>query len=226
VEKEKVTKHKHTPQATTGSNSSRSILVETIGEGTDSTNEGIEEVDTIENSKGSLDSISKPGTDADPDTGPENYDQKKELDAIGREARERKATKADDAAVPEELWEEHLLNDRPTPWNVCDDDRPTLRRAMNLMRARMLRWWKKKVTTSFLGWTHHQYKGLAAIGEEAPAATRHEHGNFSWKQAGSTAEYHDKYHWTPTGRVAYHSWWKRHYFLGGTNLEPGADAVV
>jgi hypothetical protein len=117
--------------------------------------------------------------DADPDTGPENSDQKKELDAIGREARERKATKADDATVPEELWEAHLLNDGPTPWNVCDADRPQLRRAMNLMGAGMLGWWKRKVTTSFLGWTHHQYKGLAVIGKEALVATRHEHGTFS-----------------------------------------------
>jgi hypothetical protein len=41
---------------------------------------------------------------------------KEVLHEIAREKRERKATKADDAAVPEYLWEEHLLNDCPTPW--------------------------------------------------------------------------------------------------------------
>jgi hypothetical protein len=38
------------------------------------------------------------------------------LHDIAQEKRERKATKADDADVPEYLWEEHLLNDCPTPW--------------------------------------------------------------------------------------------------------------
>eukprot|EP00978_Attheya_sp_CCMP212_P020469 scaffold58660_cov26-Attheya_sp.AAC.1 len=33
------------------------------------------------------------------------------LDAIQREARERLATKADDAEVPTYLWEEHLIDD-------------------------------------------------------------------------------------------------------------------
>jgi hypothetical protein len=66
-------------------------------------------------------------------------DKKQELDAIAREARERKATKADDAEVPEYLWwEDHLLNDGPTPWYMSDEDRPKLRRAMNLLRAQML----------------------------------------------------------------------------------------
>jgi hypothetical protein len=40
---------------------------------------------------------------------------KQVLHEIAREKREWKATKADDAAVPEYLWEEHLLNDCPTP---------------------------------------------------------------------------------------------------------------
>ena len=33
------------------------------------------------------------------------------LAEIAREARERKATKADDAEVPIYLWEEHMIND-------------------------------------------------------------------------------------------------------------------
>jgi hypothetical protein len=74
------------------------------------------------------------------------------LEGIAREARERKeATKADDAEVPEYLWEEHLLDDGSTSWFVSEEDGPKLRRAMNLLQARMLRWWKKKITTSFLG---------------------------------------------------------------------------
>jgi hypothetical protein len=41
---------------------------------------------------------------------------KEVLEKIGREKRERKATKADGALVPEYLWEEHLLHDCPIPW--------------------------------------------------------------------------------------------------------------
>jgi hypothetical protein len=60
---------------------------------------------------------------------------KEVLHEIAREKRERKATKADDAAVPEYLWEKHLLNDCPTPWVL--KERTRLRKAIRLFRARM-----------------------------------------------------------------------------------------
>jgi hypothetical protein len=37
-----------------------------------------------------------------------------DLEEVTREARERKATKSDDAEVPEYLWLEHLFDDAPT----------------------------------------------------------------------------------------------------------------
>jgi hypothetical protein len=77
-----------------------------------------------------------------------NRGTKELLHEIAREKRERKATKADDADVPEYLWEEHLLNDCPTPWIL--QERTRLRRAIRLLRARMLKWWKQRVTRSFL----------------------------------------------------------------------------
>jgi hypothetical protein len=52
--------------------------------------------------------------------------QKQEWDRLGQELRERKATKSDDAVVPEYLWEDHLLSDGPTPWEVSEEDRPRL----------------------------------------------------------------------------------------------------
>jgi hypothetical protein len=69
---------------------------------------------------------------------------KEVLHGIAREKRERKATKADDADVPEYLWGEHLLKDCPTPW--VRKERTRFRRAIRLLRARMLKWWKQRVT--------------------------------------------------------------------------------
>ena len=37
-------------------------------------------------------------------------------DELERNARERMATKSDNAAIPIYLWKEHLLKDGPTPW--------------------------------------------------------------------------------------------------------------
>jgi hypothetical protein len=67
---------------------------------------------------------------------------------VSRQHRERKATKSDDAEIPEDLWEDHLLSDGPTPWVVSD--RTKLREGMWLLRRRMLRWWKQNVTITFL----------------------------------------------------------------------------
>jgi hypothetical protein len=58
---------------------------------------------------------------------------KEVLHEIAREKREGKATKAGDADVPEYLWEEHLLNDCPTPWVL--QERTQLRRVIWLLRA-------------------------------------------------------------------------------------------
>jgi hypothetical protein len=72
-----------------------------------------------------------------------SQDTKDVLQEVAREKRERKATKADGAEVPEYLWEEHLLKDSPTPCVL--EERTRLRKAMNLMRRRMLAWWKGRV---------------------------------------------------------------------------------
>jgi hypothetical protein len=76
-------------------------------------------------------------------------EQKEEWERLARELRERKVTKSDDAAVPEYLWEEHLLSDGPTPWNISEADRPKLRRGMMLLRERMLRWVVEKEDHNF-----------------------------------------------------------------------------
>jgi hypothetical protein len=84
---------------------------------------------------------------ADPRACPfEAQKNKAVLEDIAREARQRKATKSDDAEMPTYLWEDYLMKDGPTPWNAVTTNMPTLRRGMNLMRRRMLAWWKQRVT--------------------------------------------------------------------------------
>jgi hypothetical protein len=75
----------------------------------------------------------------------------------------------------------------------------------------MLRWWKNRITTSFLSWTHDQYKGLRAISSDTPEAVQRKG---------------DEYVWTDSGKDKYRLWWKRRQFLAGRDLEPGADAIL
>jgi hypothetical protein len=42
------------------------------------------------------------------------------LNEVAREKQERKATKSDDAEIPEYFWEEHLLQDGAAPWVVAE----------------------------------------------------------------------------------------------------------
>ena len=75
---------------------------------------------------------------------------------INREHRERKATKSDTAPIPTYLWEEHLIEDAPTPWT--DKQKEGLARAMNLARDVGLRWWKRAVYRGFMRWSSEHHK--------------------------------------------------------------------
>jgi hypothetical protein len=69
---------------------------------------------------------------------------------ISREGRERKATKADDAEVPEYLWHEHVLEDCGRSWT--DSQKKALPPAAQVLQKGMLKHWKQKVLTLFLTW--------------------------------------------------------------------------
>jgi hypothetical protein len=68
----------------------------------------------------------------------ENAD-KVDLAEIARTKREQKVAKADDADVPEYLWLDHLMEDRPTPWP--EGSRELLPKAMNRLRKYLLGRW-------------------------------------------------------------------------------------
>jgi hypothetical protein len=46
----------------------------------------------------------------------------------------QKATQSNDSEIPTYLWEEHLLQDGPTPWDATTTDIPKLRLGMAMMR--------------------------------------------------------------------------------------------
>eukprot|EP00978_Attheya_sp_CCMP212_P020498 scaffold58732_cov29-Attheya_sp.AAC.1 len=84
----------------------------------------------------------------EPEPGPEIKDPL--FGEIDREKREGKATKSDDAEVHVYLWEEHLIDDGEFGWTT--EDLPRLRPLIEACKTMMLRWWKRKVTSSFFKW--------------------------------------------------------------------------
>jgi hypothetical protein len=78
------------------------------------------------------------------------------LDKISREHRQHKAVKSDNAQVPEYLWDSHLLEGcEGTNWNA--DVIGKVRTVTEWLRARMLGWWKRKVTSSYSAWVKTKY---------------------------------------------------------------------
>jgi hypothetical protein len=66
---------------------------------------------------------------------------------ISQEGQERKATKADDAEVPEYLWHEHVFKGCGRNW--MDEQKKALPQAAKLLQKGMLKHWKRKVLASF-----------------------------------------------------------------------------
>jgi hypothetical protein len=83
---------------------------------------------------------------------PSELDQLR-IQVVNAEATVKESTGA--LLVPECLWEEHLLHDCPTPWVLTE--RTRLRGGIRLLRKRMLGWWKRKITTSFLEWIREEH---------------------------------------------------------------------
>jgi hypothetical protein len=138
------------------------------------------------------------------------------LNEIAREKREGKATKADDAVVPELLWEEHLFDDCPTPWVL--EERTRLRWVIILLRARMLKWWNRRVARSFLAWVRREHPELEEAGGDELAVVRLDGGHYGWTSGDGGAD-------TLGGILVYQRWWKNRTMLAHADLGPGADAV-
>jgi hypothetical protein len=130
------------------------------------------------------------------------------LEDIARDKREQKVCKADDAAVPEYLWEEHLLNGlEEQQW---DESRlKKIRVLSNWLRSKMLRWWKRNVTVSYVKWAAEKYE---------LKDTTFPIDWVGWSGAC--------YSWTGAeGRGHYRSWWKRRLLITHQDFVPACDAI-
>jgi hypothetical protein len=117
--------------------------------------------------------------------------KRKILDKISRDLREKEAVKSDDAAIPEYLWEDHLVDDDIRDWS--HQDRVGLPCAMDLLRGRML-------TTSYLSWMKEEHprlrnKKTRVTEVEVSLRKNARGGRQSWWQNRE-----DGYRWKPGGR--------------------------
>jgi hypothetical protein len=99
--------------------------------------------------------------------------------------RERKAMKSDDAAVPEYLWLEYLVEDGPSEWSAKQQG--GLPAAMDLLPGRMLCWWKTCLTWSFWKWMkkiHPVVKQLTSRPRDTGVVWDAAVGRYRWKRLG------------------------------------------
>jgi hypothetical protein len=161
--------------------------------------------------KGSDDSSVKSKKDQnDPTTAPSAEMMESTFEHVARVQREKKATKADDAEVPEYLWEQHLVNDAnhleyfdTTQWT--DTQKKALPTLMRGLRKIALKWWKRHVTLSFGKWLNNQ---CAATKKPTSAVL------MEWQEG--------RYVWAWKGKQSYLSWhlWRERAFV--RNLKEGS----
>jgi hypothetical protein len=141
------------------------------------------------------------------------------LEDVSRQQRERKAVKADDAAVPEYLWEEHLREGSGmSEWDkkaVHD-----LRTVSSWLRERMLCWWKRKVVSSYVKWMKEKYV-IEEWMVDRTVKVNLAGGGDEWCGYGQ-----DRYEWESGGRDFYRKWWKDRLVATIEDLIPASDAIA
>lgn len=139
---------------------------------------------------------------------------KKDLHAITREKRERLASKADDAEIPEYLWCEHLVDDG-IGWTWDEVSRPQFQSSINFLRSRMLAWWKSNVRRTFLAWLKKKKGWIPGSKfDSLRALVRFEGVRYVWERA------------LINGPREYRRWWLARFGYGFQDLISGRDAVV
>jgi hypothetical protein len=137
------------------------------------------------------------------------------LEDVARENRDRKAVKSDDAAVPEYLWEEHLLEGlKEREWDEIKLVK--VRRVATWLRSKMLRWWKRKATTSYIHWQKDKYT-LPDVEDKVEWISRNEGCEFEWSN--------ESFSWTQEGKGKYRAWWKSRFLITHADAEPARDAL-
>lgn len=137
-----------------------------------------------------------------------------EIDPKNRNA---KATKADDAPIPEYLWNDDAMKAGNLPRN-----RGT-QRAFKVLRRGMLRFWKRRLAVEYGGWLRsHRKKWEAAPNVEGIGTQAYAH-----LRLNQPMEYtgHQVYGWAADGRLSYQKWWKWRESTQKRSLGVGRDAV-
>eukprot|EP00978_Attheya_sp_CCMP212_P006384 scaffold14451_cov47-Attheya_sp.AAC.1 len=137
---------------------------------------------------------------------------------IDREKRERKATKSDDAEVPVYLWEEHLIDDGEFGWTT--EDLPRLRPLIEACKTMMLRWWKRKVTSSFFKWVIKTNPDLELT--KPQSVVKYSGSAFQWKD-GTTSP---RYKWFTSGKQLWFDNWRIWQQMCPRDIEAGVDAIA
>jgi hypothetical protein len=134
------------------------------------------------------------------------------LEEISQESRERKAVKPDDADVPEYLWESHLLEEvEGEDWD--EETLKKVRRLTEWLRSKMLRWWKRKGTSSYVSWMKEKY-------EIKDSEKIQEWMTRKWTCFKNGRE-GVEYQWTEEGELEYKRCWKQQFLRTAQDFTPG-----
>jgi hypothetical protein len=103
-----------------------------------------------------------------------------------------KVTKSDDVEVPEHIWYGHMFEDSTRRWTEAKREA--------LLQAGMLRFYKRRVTISFLTWLRQEHTALLALDWEYASCVERREGrsNFVETNEGATTKF-----WNKTGLAGY-----------------------
>jgi hypothetical protein len=149
----------------------------------------------------------KPGTQED-------------LTKIGQEGRNRKATKPDDAKVPEYIWYDHVFEDGARTWTKAQ--KKAFPPAARTLQEAMLEFWKKRARRSFLSWLRAKYKDLAELDKEYARCVEHRDGRYYFVELSRNASLKER---GKVGLAGYQEWWKGRVTPCTQDLAAGMEAL-
>ena len=126
---------------------------------------------------------------------------------IQQEARERVATKSDDAEVPTYLWIQHCIDDSDFDWT--EPQRNTLPKLMGLLEPLAHKWWLCNLRREFFTWMKCQRPGrYQRAGRLRDVYWSEPNQRYEWTKTPTTSERTRGALW---GRAAYRKWFRVRY---------------
>jgi hypothetical protein len=105
-----------------------------------------------------------------------------------------------------------------------EGDIKKVRLVMGWLRRKMLSWWKRKVTTSYVAWAQTKYCLATNLNEKEEVKWKDNwievdaRGRRSWKKG--RLEWSDD-----NGLHRYQKWWKNRFLVTHQDYGPAADAI-